>query len=257
MNPSPHPSHPVAVPAPAWATVACVGFPLVGDAHPVRRRERASLMRGFTAALILHLALGGSLLIDRADIGRPPMPGSTIVVTQLPPPPSVRGRDAPLADPSIVIQRGIGVPEPVPDFQVPDILLAENRFAVDLARAQSLASLTGAPGDTLIIDLDRMPKAAPAPAEFDAVEEKPSVVSFPAPVYPELARHAEVEGRVLLRLLVGADGRVKDAAVVEGVAMLNAAALEAARGAIFRPALQQHRPVAVWVEVPVQFRLHD
>jgi len=38
--------------------------------------------------------------------------------------------------------------------------------------------------------------------------------------------------------------------------MLNDAALQAARRALFKPALQQHKPVAVWVEIPMAFTLH-
>ena len=61
---------------------------------------------------------------------------------------------------------------------------------------------------------------------------------------------------VVVRVLVGIDGRVRDAFIVEGIPMLNKAALEAARQAIFKPALQQHRPVAVWVHVPMEFVLN-
>ena len=85
----------------------------------------------------------------------------------------------------------------------------------------------------------------------------PVLISFPSPVYPSLARQAEVEGTVRLRLQVGRDGRVQDVVVTSGIEMLNDAAISAARGAIFKPALQQHRPVEVWVEVPLSFRLHD
>jgi protein TonB len=78
---------------------------------------------------------------------------------------------------------------------------------------------------------------------------------MPSPIYPELARLADVEGTVLIRALIGRDGFVKEVGVVRGVPMLNEAAIVAIRGARFRPALQQHRPVAVWFVVPVRFTL--
>ena len=39
--------------------------------------------------------------------------------------------------------------------------------------------------------------------------------------------------------------------------MLNDTAIEAAKKAIFKPALQQHRPVEVWVNIPIRFTLHQ
>jgi protein TonB len=79
---------------------------------------------------------------------------------------------------------------------------------------------------------------------------------MPAPTYPDIARQAGVEGTVTLRALVGKDGKVLEIFVVEGIEMLDKAAMEAARAAVFKPALQQHKPVAVWVLIPMQFTLH-
>jgi protein TonB len=65
-----------------------------------------------------------------------------------------------------------------------------------------------------------------------------------------------MEGVVLVRALVGKDGSVKDAFVTKEVPMLNEAAVDAVKRAKFKPALQQRRPVAVWVQVPINFKLH-
>jgi TonB family protein len=70
-----------------------------------------------------------------------------------------------------------------------------------------------------------------------------------------MARQAEVEGTVMVRALVGKDGRVKDAFVTEGIPMLNEAAVAGAMKYVFKPALQQHKPVAVWVQIPMRFTL--
>jgi len=45
--------------------------------------------------------------------------------------------------------------------------------------------------------------------------------------------------------------------VTQGVTMLNEAAVDAAKQFVFRPALQQHRPVEVWVQIPMRFSLHN
>ena len=87
-------------------------------------------------------------------------------------------------------------------------------------------------------------------------DEPPAVVSKPRPEYPDLARQAGVEGTVRLLVFVGVDGRVREAKVVASVPLLDAAALEAIRRWTFTPALANGHPVAVWVAVPVVFRLH-
>ena len=53
---------------------------------------------------------------------------------------------------------------------------------------------------------------------------------FAAPQYPPIARMANVEGTVVLKLEVGADGRVGTVAVESGHPMLKGAAQEAAKG---------------------------
>lgn len=98
---------------------------------------------------------------------------------------------------------------------------------------------------------------APDPGVFIVVEVEPVLVTMAPPEYPELAREAGVSGDVLVRVLVGADGRVMQAFVLVSVPMLDEAALAAARTAVFKPALQSGRPVAVWVNVPISFQLHD
>jgi protein TonB len=102
-----------------------------------------------------------------------------------------------------------------------------------------------------------MPAAWPDPDEFIPVEQPPMLVAMPTPAYPELARDAGIDGTVLVRVLVGADGFVHQAVVVQAVLGLDDAALAAAREAVFRPARQQERPVAVWALIPIEFRLRD
>jgi len=88
------------------------------------------------------------------------------------------------------------------------------------------------------------------------VEELPEVITKIPPEYPDLARSAGVDGVVQLQALVGKDGKVKDVKVMKGVEMLNDAAVKAVRQWIFKPALSNNKPVAVWVAVPVRFSLN-
>jgi protein TonB len=99
------------------------------------------------------------------------------------------------------------------------------------------------------------PAPQPGPEAFVAVEHQPELVWMQEPAYPEFARDAGIEGQVLLRVLVGADGAMQRVVLLQGVLGLDEAAIEAAATAVFRPALQQGRPVPVWVVMPIEFNL--
>ena len=97
----------------------------------------------------------------------------------------------------------------------------------------------------------------PDPGIFIAVEKEPALVVAPTPIYPELAKLARIEGVVTVRALVGRDGKVKEVILLKGVHdLLDRAALDAARGYVFTPALQNKTPVPVWVSIPFRFKLY-
>ena len=76
-----------------------------------------------------------------------------------------------------------------------------------------------------------------------------------APEYPAIARSAMVEGTVLLHVLVGKDGKVRQVRVDSGPDMLREAAVACAKSAMFNPAIFNGKPVEVWVAFPVTFHL--
>ncbi len=97
----------------------------------------------------------------------------------------------------------------------------------------------------------------PEPGQRVIVEIQPRLIEQPMPDYPEIARMARIEGKVLVHVLVGKDGRVKKAMVIQQAhPSLDEAALEAAKRALFKPAIQQGQPVPVWVSIPFRFKLH-
>ena len=65
-----------------------------------------------------------------------------------------------------------------------------------------------------------------------------------------------MDGVVMVQALVGKDGHVKDTRVVKSIPMLDASAVAAVKQWVFKPALSNNKPVAVWVAVPVKFSLH-
>jgi protein TonB len=85
------------------------------------------------------------------------------------------------------------------------------------------------------------------------VEELPEAVTRVRPEYPDELRKRGVEGTVMVQVLLGTDGLVKDAQVVKSIPELDSYALAAVRGWKFKPAMAAGKPVAVWVGVPIKF----
>jgi protein TonB len=77
------------------------------------------------------------------------------------------------------------------------------------------------------------------------------------PGYPATARRLGIQGTTMLRVHVLVDGRVGDVVVQEtaGHPDLDEAAAEAVRRWRFDPARRGNDPVAMWVLLPVEFRL--
>jgi protein TonB len=100
----------------------------------------------------------------------------------------------------------------------------------------------------------------PDPDEFIAVEEEPKW--DPAELarrlkYPEIARRAGIEGQVVVRALVDKNGRVVNTMIDQSDnKALEEAAVEAVKKTPFTPAIQNKNPVAVWVQIPVIFKLN-
>ncbi len=98
------------------------------------------------------------------------------------------------------------------------------------------------------------PPEEPMPA-FTYAETPPVPIDALKPPYPEWAREAGIEGKVLLRVLVGADGLPKNVIVASGPKGLRDEARAAVMLWKFRPGLSNGTPVEVWVEVPVTYSL--
>lgn len=80
----------------------------------------------------------------------------------------------------------------------------------------------------------------------------------PLPDYPWSARRRNREGRVVVRIMVAADGNVLSAEVLEssGDAALDGAARDTLSGWRLRPALANGTPVASHIDVPIRYELH-
>lgn len=100
-----------------------------------------------------------------------------------------------------------------------------------------------------------IPSQTPPQEDYTWFDNEPVLLSCDPPVYPSMVSDAGIDGTVMVRVLVGVNGKVRDARVVDGPAVLREAALASARTALFKPALQGVHPVEVWVVMPITFQL--
>jgi protein TonB len=94
--------------------------------------------------------------------------------------------------------------------------------------------------------------------DLKQVTRPPVVLEQVQPRYPRQARSLGVEGLVLVRIIIGTDGRVEPehTRVIRSVPALDAAAVSAVSQWRFSPAIGLHgRTVRVIIDVPVQFSL--
>jgi len=110
-------------------------------------------------------------------------------------------------------------------------------------------------------DFSNMDAPPPPPSgpkvAFIPYDLAPRAKSAIRPIYPEIAQEAGIEGVVVVQAFIDERGRVKETLILKGVPNtgLDEAAMEAIRKTKFHPAEQRERPVAVWISIPVNFRL--
>jgi protein TonB len=85
----------------------------------------------------------------------------------------------------------------------------------------------------------------------------PKALFAPDPEYSEEARKAKYQGTCVLWLVVGPDGRPRDIHIARSLGLgLDEKAIEAVKNWKFEPAMKDGKPVAVQINVEVDFRLY-
>jgi len=203
----------------------------------LKLRYKKVLELGFVSALFLLILIFQVLRVIALEAGQKQTKEIKIEVAEIPPTEQIK-RPPPPPKPSI--------PIPSESEDIPEDLTIE---ATDL-------------------DLSDIPPPPPPPEDdgsmniFVAYDEPPSPIGGFGAIqrvlkYPEIARKAGIEGRVIVQVLVSEKGRVIDTRVIKslGHSGCDQAAVKAIRKVKWKPALQRDKPVKVWVAIPVIFRL--
>lgn len=221
---------------------------------------RAFLTTALIAGAITGAAIGWKEFQEwrrgkrAAQAGATRRPVRVLTAAEIGVPPSLMQTQTSAVKVEVKTAPKVAMPVPVPD----DEAVEETIATVDEMAASGNTNPLGlgfGTSDSLVIDAGDV--GLPSPDEYVAFEKAPELVKMDPATYPPIAREAGVEGTVLVRVLVGDDGFVKDMIIIQSVPMLDEAAADAAWTAVFKPALQKDRPVAVWMVIPLEFTLHD
>ncbi len=100
---------------------------------------------------------------------------------------------------------------------------------------------------------DQPPGANNGPVRVAESAQAAKLISQPKLNYPPNAKAAHIQGTVRVRVLIGTDGKVKNATVLSGPQPLQAAALENARQRQYQATQVGGKPVEVETEISIEF----
>jgi periplasmic protein TonB len=195
----------------------------------------------------------------------PPKPVETPMPAMTPPPVEPKVEETPLPPPPPPIAQ-----EPAPAPAAP---VAPAVPTVPRVTAPMDAPVTTATDGVPLSGPVGPPSPAPTRSASPSALSGPSVAALPPggvtqtavprggyqvrPSYPHNARRLGIQGTTLLSVFVAADGRVADVVVKQsaGHPDLDQAAADAVKRWRFDPARRGSEAVAMWVLLPVEFRL--
>jgi len=94
------------------------------------------------------------------------------------------------------------------------------------------------------------------PNTFVQVDKPPQIVKSAAPIYPELAKRAGVEGKVFLKIFVDSLGNPIKAIIIKSDNnVFNQVSIDAAMKYKFTPAIKDKKPIGIWVVIPFMYTL--
>lgn len=85
----------------------------------------------------------------------------------------------------------------------------------------------------------------------------PELLKFQRPVYPKNLRERDIEGKVILKLLIDKEGKVQEIQIFEssGYKMFDQIAIKTVRQWRFKPARKGNQQRGSWVLIPINFQI--
>ena len=101
------------------------------------------------------------------------------------------------------------------------------------------------------------PPAPPPPAKVELPSSKADYLHNPPPDYPRMSKRLGEQGKVVVKVLIGEDGRAQKVELLttSGFERLDKSAMEAAMRWRYVPGKRGGVAEAMWYQVPIQFTL--
>ena len=206
------------------------------------RAKFAPLALVLAAHALLFYCIYSGLLTRIVDATIP----QAVLVTFVAPP-----KEAPQAVPKIVPLIPMQMPV-LPQVPLPVIQLAAVHNAINVTQAVAPVAHVPAPAPAVV-------SAAPAPASpgLKTITAGVEYIQAPILVYPKMSLKMGEQGKVVLRVLIDESGKASDAKVQtsSGSTRLDEAGRQAAMRALYKPQVEDGRPVSVFVLVQLNFQL--
>ncbi|RCX11616.1 energy transducer TonB [Extensimonas vulgaris] len=227
----------------------------------------AGARRKAVVALLVLLLHGAALWALQAGLQRqaPPAPAPLIVPAELlsqvttPPAPAPQSTPAPKPAPTPPVPdkpRPTPRPQPAPKAQpapatqAPSELTAAQPAAEPAPNAPSAAPTAAPAAPTATTP-------APAPPRIELPSSNAAYLNNPKPPYPAISKRMGEQGKVVLRVLISAEGLPQKVEISQssGYDRLDRQAQEAVQHWRFVPGKRNGVPEAMWTLVPIQFVL--
>lgn len=145
--------------------------------------------------------------------------------------------------------RKVPIPDPTPDEPEPIRTVDEiDQQIVDIPVDDVLFDIPSGPPPDKIDDT--------VPIQVGGDVRAPEKVFAPQPQYTEIARKARIQGVVIVQAIIDKEGNVTNIKVLKGLPMgLEEAAVDAMKQWKFKPATLNGRPVTVYYNLTVNFKL--
>ena len=207
-------------------------------------------LRGSTGLLItigVHAGIAALALVGLGIVTIPKAPPPPIVTVNVDPPPI---QAEPLVAPKPV-EFAVPIDSPIPVIEIAATPDAPRAATVIVPTMSSTTTGSAGTGDAIVVP------PPPLGPTVTATLDQRYARDFQPP-YPEQSRRLGEEGAVVVRVVVGPDGRVSEARIARssGFPRLDAAAVVRALAKWrFVPAQRDGTPVAAEREITVRFRL--
>ena len=219
-------------------------------------------------ALVVHaLVIGGAAISQLwavSDVPEPVIPIAMVVTMPPPPPPPPpppqppETAKPPVTVPDTTAVQPPGIPDTIPT-PGPSAGGATGGVPGGIPGGQAGGVPGGIPGG---VDTGHTSTEVPAaasdevPIVIGGEVMPPVILRRVEPQYPEVARHAGLQGVVIAEAIIDKAGNVVDVRILRPLGLgCSEAALEAIKSWKYRPAMLNTRAVAVYLTVTVNFRL--